>query len=163
MSALSFSLPVDLRGFAGRFATGVAVITTRNHAGQPHGLTINAVTSLSLEPPLFLICLGHGSNTLAALRESGSFGINFLGSQQAALSTRFASKSLAKFDGLEWSDGALGNPLLEGAIAHGECRVQNLHEGGDHAIVIGRLESTALREGAPLLYFQGRYAALHAS
>ena len=162
MSALSVAQPLDLRSFAARFPTGVAVITTRNRSGKPQGLTISAVTSLSLEPPLFLICLSKQSNTLAALRESGAFGINFLARSQAALSRLFASKSDDKFADVDYREGALGNPLLNGAIAHGECSLQTIHDGGDHAIVLGRLASTEVHEGEPLVYCGGRYAALSA-
>lgn len=160
MSAQSVASKVDLRSFACRFASGVAVITTSDLADKPFGLTISAVTSLSLEPALFLICLDKKSNTLAALKESRRFCINFLSAEQASVSKVFASKSDNKFSSVGYGIGELGVPLIDDAIAHGECSVHAIHDGGDHTIIIGKLESTDVYDGEPLVYFQGRYATL---
>jgi flavin reductase len=160
MSVESFATTVDLRAFAGSFPTGVAVITTSDLAGTPCGLTISALTSLSMEPPLFLICLNKTSNTLAALQESRRFCINLLSSEQAPISKLFASKAANKFDSIGYSDGDLGVPLIDGALAHAECTVHAIHDGGDHKIIIGMLESTVVNGGEPLAYFQSRYASL---
>jgi flavin reductase (DIM6/NTAB) family NADH-FMN oxidoreductase RutF len=157
MSIESVAANVNLREFAGCFPTGVAVVTTNDDAGGPCGSTISALTSLSLDPPLLLICLSKTSKTLEALRESRRFCINLLSSEQAPISKHFASKSADKFSTISYSIGELEVPLIEGALAHGECTVHALHDGGDHTIVVGKVESTMTNSGDPLLYYQARY------
>lgn len=146
-----------MREFAGRFATGVSVITARDGNGGCCGLTVNAVTSLSLEPPLYLVCLDNASNTLATVLDSGCFGINFLSSDQRAVSDRFAGKGPDKFAGIDYWLGHLDVPLIEGTLASAVCRVDRTFPGGDHRIVVGRPESCRVGDGRPLLYFRGRY------
>jgi flavin reductase (DIM6/NTAB) family NADH-FMN oxidoreductase RutF len=157
MSIESVAANVNLREFAGCFPTGVAVVTTSDDSGMPHGITISALTSLSLDPPLLLICLSKSSNTLAALRESRRFCINLLASEQAGISKHFASKSPDKFSSISYSVGELEVPLIDGALAHGECTVHAMHDGGDHTIVVGKVESTMKNGGDPLVYYQARY------
>jgi len=152
--------PADLRAFAGQFPTGVAVVTTRDGSGRLFGITISAVASLSLAPPLFLVCLDHRSNTLGAILESRHFCINFLSSRQTGISKVFASKAEDKFREIDYTPGVLGSPMIAGAVAHGECTVQDIHAAGDHAIVIGSLARVAVHDEAPLAYCRGRYAAL---
>jgi flavin reductase len=151
---------VDLRKFAGQFPTGVAVVTTREPDGKCHGITISALTSLSLDPPLFLICLSKASNTLAAINNSGHFCINILASDQVSISRTFASKSDDKFRDVQYTLGLLGSPLIDGATAHGECQVEASHEAGDHVIVIARLARTAVADAEPLVYHAGKFTAL---
>jgi flavin reductase (DIM6/NTAB) family NADH-FMN oxidoreductase RutF len=153
---------VDLRRFAGRFPTGVAVITTRDDNGKCHGITMSAVTSLSLAPPLFLICLNNTSNTLAAIKRSGHFCINFLAAEQTGVCKIFASKSEEKFQNVEHTIGSIGSPLIDGATAQGECVVENTLAEGDHTIVIGRLERTHVHDREPLVYYGGQFTALAA-
>ncbi|TDF62298.1 flavin reductase family protein [Cupriavidus sp. L7L] len=151
---------VDLRRFAGRFPTGVAVITTRDSEGKSHGITMSAVTSLSLAPPLFLICLNNSSNTLGAITLSGHFCINFLASEQTDICKIFASKSEEKFQNVRHTIGAVGSPLIDGALAQGECIVKNTISEGDHTIVVGRLERTHVHDKEPLVYYGGQLTAL---
>lgn len=152
--------PGELRSFAGHFPTGVAVVTTVQPDGAPCGVTINAVTSLSLDPPLFLICLDHRSNTLGALLQSGHFGLHFLAREQTEISRIFASKREDKFASVSHRPGRRGSPLIEGVIAAAECRVSELRPGGDHTIIIGEVEQVHVHGGEPLLYHRGAYAAL---
>ncbi|TPQ37983.1 MULTISPECIES: flavin reductase family protein [Cupriavidus] len=153
---------VDLRGFAGQFPTGVAVITTADNGGKLHGITMSAVTSLSLAPPLFLICLNNTSNTLTAIKESGHFGINFLSSEQTDVCKVFASKAENKFHNVPHTFGEVGSPLIDGALAHGECLVQSTVGEGDHTIVVALLVRTQVRDLKPLVYHAGRFTALEA-
>jgi flavin reductase (DIM6/NTAB) family NADH-FMN oxidoreductase RutF len=146
------------RQFAGRFATGVAIIATRDAAGEYKGLVVNSVTALSLDPPLYLICLDRSSNTLQAIAESGVFSINFLSAQQVDVSRRFASKTADKFAGLPVTCGPQGAPLIDGTLASCECKVVATHPGGDHEIVIGAVDQVRLGEGEPLLFYRGAYA-----
>ena len=150
----------DLRLFASHFATGVSVVTTCDSAGRCRGITLNAVTSLSLDPPLYLICLDNRSNTLPAIRESGHFCLHFLAADQAEVSRLFASKESDKFGAVDYRIGVSGSPILEGVLAASECRVTEMMPGGDHTIVIGIVERVHVRGGEPLLYHRGAYASL---
>lgn len=150
----------ELRAFAGHFATGVAVVTTRSPEGELCGVTINAVTSLSLEPPLFLICLDHKSNTLGAVLASGHFGLHFLARGQTEISKVFASKRPDKFDNVDFRFGGNGSPLIDGVLAAAECRLSEICPGGDHTIIIGEVDRVHLHGGEPLLFHRGAYAAL---
>lgn len=152
----------ELRAFAGHFATGVAVVTTVHPDGELCGVTINAVTSLSLDPPLFLICLDHKSKTLGAVLASGHFGLHFLSREQTEISKIFASKQENKFEKVGHRFGAHGSPLIEGVLAAAECRLSEVCAGGDHTIIIGGVEKVHLHGGEPLLYHRGAYAALEA-
>ncbi len=152
--------PKELRTFAGHFATGVAVVTTAHPDGSLHGVTLNSVTSLSLEPPLFLICLSHKSNTLAALRASGHFGLHFLSRGQTRVSQICASKQDNKFAEIPHRLGRNGSPLIDGVIAAAECTVSDICPGGDHTIIIGAVDYIHVFGGEPLLYHRGNYAAL---
>ena len=155
-------LPAELRAALGHFATGVSVITTRTGAGEPVGTTVSALTSVSLDPPLVLVCLDRGSATLGALRRSATFAINVLAVDQEALSTRFARKGRhAGWDGVAHRIGRVGAPQLDGALAVVDCEVQEHLEGGDHEIVLARPVDLAVAEHrSPLLHFRGAYGAL---
>ena len=160
MSTPSPITSTDLRAFAGHFATGVAVVTTRSPEGDLSGFTINAVTSLSLTPPLFLICLDHKSTTLGAVMASGRFALHFLAKNQTAISKVFASKSADKFAGVEHTIGESGSPIIKGVLAAAECSLAEICVGGDHTILIGQVEKIHIHGGEPLLYHRGGYAAL---
>jgi flavin reductase (DIM6/NTAB) family NADH-FMN oxidoreductase RutF len=146
-----------LRIFASSFVTGVAVITARTRETRCHGLTVNSVTSLSLQPPLYLICLDRRSNTLTAVLDSKRFAINFLASHQANISQQFASKNTDKFNDLDYRLGKLGCPLLDDVVAACECRVRAVHPGGDHTIIIGKVEHIHIFGGEPLVFHKGKY------
>jgi flavin reductase (DIM6/NTAB) family NADH-FMN oxidoreductase RutF len=150
----------EFRLACGRFATGVTVATVLDSAGSPHGLTVNSFTSVSLEPPLILICLGHAVATLAHFRASTHFGINVLADSQRSLSVRFARKGKDRFDGVPWCPGITGVPLLTQALAHIECEVYRRIPMGDHDIFVGEMVRVQVYEGEPLIYFASTYRKL---
>jgi flavin reductase (DIM6/NTAB) family NADH-FMN oxidoreductase RutF len=153
----------DLRSAMGRFATGVTVITARDDDGKPVGTTVSAVTSLSLDPPLVLVCLDRKSQTLAAVREHGAFAVNVLGAHHQDVSNAFArSGNHAAWDDLSHEDGVTGSPVLDGAHVALDCRIQTISDGGDHEILIGRVVDLRHpdEESEPLVYYGGKYAAL---
>lgn len=160
MSVSNFIQPSELRAFAGNFATGVAVVTTRDAGGRCFGLTMNAVTSLSLNPPLLLICLDNASSTLRALEESNHFCLHFLAADQQPISNLFSTKVEDKFASLTYSIGEFGSPVLFGVVAAGECQVASKYPGGDHTIVVGAVRAMSVSGGEPLLYHRGQYASL---
>jgi flavin reductase (DIM6/NTAB) family NADH-FMN oxidoreductase RutF len=149
-----------LRDFAGRFATGVTVLTTRGKDGKTFGLTMNAVSCVCLEPPLFLACVDQKSATLAPLTESGVFALNILAAGQDAISNNFASKGDDKFANVATEEGVLGVPLITGALAAAEFRLHQTIESGDHVIVIGEALASRSEDVEPLLYFRGKYGAI---
>jgi flavin reductase (DIM6/NTAB) family NADH-FMN oxidoreductase RutF len=150
----------DFRRVLGHFATGVTIVTTCDADCRPTGLTASAFSSVSLDPPLVLICVDHKSQSYPALREAGRFAINFLHHEHEPISRRFASTRLDKFDGVAFRLGALGLPLIDGALAQIECQTVSAHVEGDHTIFVGRVESANVGEGEPLLYYRGRYHRL---
>jgi len=145
-----------------RFATGVVVVTGSTPDG-PAGLTCQSFSSLSLDPPLVLLSTARSSKTWPRIEATGRFAVNVLAADQADLSERFAVSGGDKFAGVPWRTGALGNPLLAGSIAHLECDVHAVHDGGDHVIVLGRvraLEAPGLERESPLVYFRSAYRSL---
>ncbi len=154
--------PDDFRHVLGHFASGVTIVTTFDADGRPTGLTASAFTSVSLDPPLILVCVDHKSQSYPALRESGRFAVNILQIDQQELSRRFATTRLDKFDGVAFRPGAeLAVPLIEGALAQLECATVSAHVEGDHTIFVGRVERAHTgRDGGPLLYYRGRYHRL---
>ena len=158
--------PVDDAQFKlamSHFASGVTVVTTE-HEGTPYGMTVASFASLSLNPPLVLVCIEKTVKTHDALSGAGQFGVSILAESQADLSNRFASKKIDdKFAGVSIARGeALGMPLLDGAICAIECRVHGELPGGDHTIFVGEVMSVRSAEGepAPLAYFRSGYRKL---
>jgi flavin reductase (DIM6/NTAB) family NADH-FMN oxidoreductase RutF len=149
------------RRIAGQWLTGVTVVTTRDAHGAPVGLTMNAVSPLSLSPPMFLICLDLFSETLAAIEASRTFAINFLGANGGDTCTAFSRKGCDKFADIPNFAGAYGSPILKDAIAHVECFVQDAHIADDHKIVVGAAVAGTVDGGEPLAYFRGRLHRLH--
>jgi flavin reductase (DIM6/NTAB) family NADH-FMN oxidoreductase RutF len=152
--------PNDFRHVLSHFASGVTIVTTCDADRRPTGLTASAFSSVSLDPPLVLICVDHKSQSYPALREAGRFAINVLQHEHEQISRRFASTRLDKFDGVAFRLGALGVPLIEGALAQMECQTVSAHVEGDHTIFVGRIEAAQVGEGEPLLYFRGKYHRL---
>lgn len=152
--------PRELRNVMGHFATGVTIITTKDVSGKPFGLTANAFSSLSLDPPLVLICVDKKVDCYACFDQSKVFVVNILSEGQDHLSTRFATKGIEKFEGVAVRQGNLGVPLLEGAVAHIECTLTSAYEGGDHTIYVGEIQSVAASGDRPLLFFKGKYSRL---
>jgi flavin reductase (DIM6/NTAB) family NADH-FMN oxidoreductase RutF len=142
------------------FAAGVTVVTTLDRAGRPSGLTASAFTSVSLDPPLVLVCVDHTASAHPDFRARGWFAINVLRREQEALSRRFAASGGDKFQGAPWHEGQAGLPLLDGALATLECRIVDTHEAGDHTIFIGQVENASVAGGQPLVYFHGGYHSL---
>ena len=147
----------ELRRVMSHFATGVTVVTTHDGQGRCYGLTANAVCSVSLDPPLILVCVDKSAESYAAFDLSQAFVVNILGEGQEELSRRFAVSGGEKFVGLPCRNGGTGAPILEGTLAYVECRVVAAHDAGDHTIYIGEVESAAAADGPPLLFFRGRY------
>jgi flavin reductase (DIM6/NTAB) family NADH-FMN oxidoreductase RutF len=150
----------ELRNIMGHFVTGVTVITTRDTEGKPFGLTANAFSSLSLDPPLVLICVDKKVDCYACFEGSKVFAINFLSEEQEHLSRRFATKGIEKFEGLSYKTGECGIPLLEGAMGYIECKLLNGYDGGDHTIYVGEVLDAAASGERPLLFFKGKYYRL---
>jgi flavin reductase (DIM6/NTAB) family NADH-FMN oxidoreductase RutF len=150
----------EFRRACGRFATGVTIASVLDESGMPHGLTISSFTPVSLDPPLVLICLGRETASLETFRNVKHFGINVLAHDQRGLSERFARKGQERFDGLEWTPGETGVPLLAGALAQMECQVTQRIPAGDHEIFIGEMVCARVHKGEPLIHFSGRYRKL---
>ncbi|MBV9747300.1 MAG: flavin reductase family protein [Acetobacteraceae bacterium] len=148
------------RRVAGSWATGVAVITTIDADGRPFGLTMNAVSSLSLEPPQFLICVDRRADSLPVLEQSRLFCINLLRRGQQNISRRFATKLTDKFRGVPHRRLASGLPVIDGVIGFVACRVSTLLPGGDHVIVVGDVLEVETCGGEPLVHFRGEYRDL---
>ena len=142
----------------GRFASGVAVITSRL-GGQDYGLTASAVTSLSADPPMLLICVNRSSTTHGAIHASGQFAVNVLSDQQAELARHFARSAGSKFDGVGYTVGHSGVPLIIGALAVLECRVDKIVTGGTHTVFLGKVVHLHSAEGLPLAYYRGVFGS----
>jgi flavin reductase (DIM6/NTAB) family NADH-FMN oxidoreductase RutF len=150
------------RDVISRFASGVTVITT-TAGDSDHGTTASAVSSLSMDPPMLLICLNRTSDTQAAILESGVFGVNILAEDQGHVAYQFAKKGQDKFAGVGIRRGRTGIPLVEGALAHLECEVEETVTGGTHTVFLARVKDAAGKEGAPLTYFRGRFGRLESA
>ena len=150
----------QLRKVLGHFATGVTVVTTRRASGEPWGFTVNAFSSVSLSPPLILVCVGHSGESFQAMSEAEYFAVNFLTEDQEEVSRVFASRSPDRFDGVRHKDTANGAPLLEGCLGFLECRKTAAHEHGDHTILIGEVLTGEAHGGAPLLFYQSSYGRM---
>jgi flavin reductase (DIM6/NTAB) family NADH-FMN oxidoreductase RutF len=161
--ALSPMAPVsseEFRRACGRFATGVTVASVLDREGFPHGLTVSSFTSVSLDPPLILICLGHAVTSIEDFRQARHFGISILRDGDRSLSDRFAQKAQDHFDGVDWQAGKTGVPLLARALAAIECSVCQRFTAGDHDILVGEVVRTCVNDGAPLVHFASRYRTL---
>jgi len=150
----------DFRRACGRFATGVTIASIMDGEGIPHGLTVSSFTSVSLDPPLVLIALGHSASVMAAFRSASFFAVNVLSAGQRALSERFARQGHDRFGGLPWHAGETGVPLLDGTLAEIECSIQHRFTTGDHDLIVGEMVRAVVHEGDPLVYFRGRYHQL---
>jgi 3-hydroxy-9,10-secoandrosta-1,3,5(10)-triene-9,17-dione monooxygenase reductase component len=150
----------ELRRVMGHFATGVAIITTRNAEGEPAGLTANALTSVSLDPPLVLVCVDKGADCYACFDESRRFAVNVLSEEQEGLSRKFATKGADKFEGVGYRVGEGGCALLDAAVAWLDCRIVQSHDAGDHTIHVAEVTGGDAAERPPLLFFRGGYRKL---
>lgn len=141
------------------FASGVTVVTTE-YDGHWFGITVSAFSSLSLRPPLVLICIEKSVRVHDAIAKAERFAVNLLREDQEEISRRFASRMENKFEGLSTHLGLLKVPLLQGSIGVIECRVHETLPGGDHTIYVGEVVAVEVREGRPLIYFRAGYHAL---
>lgn len=156
--------PTEFRKALGLFATGVTVITVTKPDGQVHGMTANAFASVSLNPPLVLLCVDQNARTLPLLHQERQFGVSVLAEAQQSAAIYFAqieqNHEEAERLGLKYKRCKSRTPLLEGALAHLDCRVVNSFVTGDHTIFVAQVEQVEMREGAPLLHFSGQYRRL---
>ncbi|HET9978093.1 MAG TPA: flavin reductase family protein [Burkholderiaceae bacterium] len=152
--------PKSLRAALGGFATGVALVTCRDAAGRPVGLTVNSFNALSLDPPLVLWSLRLASPSLAAFDAAPQFAINVLSEGQVELSRRFASALPAKFEQGVWHEGYGGAPLLAGACVQFECERVDAQTAGDHRLYIGRVRQLQAQPVPPLVFHGGHYHLL---
>ena len=146
----------------GSFATGVSLITTVEENGYVHGMTANGIASVSLEPMLAMVCVGHSAKTYPILESTGKFGINILAEDQKAIGEYYAKSdppsgviSPAMFRFTE-----TGTPFLEGSLASMDCQVVNAHKEGDHTVFIGEVSEIEISEGSPLLFYTGKWMTL---
>lgn len=165
--ALSFSngqMRVDsseFRRILGHWTSGVAVVATVTPDGAPRGLTASAVASVSLDPPLVLVCVERSANTHDSIRDARAFSINVLSQSGERLARRFASDETAeKFDGIAWRAEVTGSPILEDALAWVDCTLFDVYDGGDHGIFVGEVVAGYAREDEPLVYYRSGYHRL---
>jgi flavin reductase (DIM6/NTAB) family NADH-FMN oxidoreductase RutF len=149
------------RSVMGHFATGVTVVASRDLQGRPVGLTVNAFTSVSLHPPLVLVCIHRNADAHDPLIESGHFAISVLTSEQGELALRFSRDHPDdRFLHLVLDEGHLGSPVIPDALAWLQCRVHQVYPGGDHSIVVGEVTDCAAGEGEALVFFRGAVGGL---
>lgn len=161
VSADGLITPDEFRAAMSRFVTGVTVITVETAEGDVHGMTANAFCSVSLRPPLVLVCVDHLAETYLHLQERAEFGVSVLKAEDDAVSEYFAdperNPDSARRLGIRYRRMKNGRPVLENSLANLDCRVVAAHEAGDHTIFVAEAREVALGEGEPLLYFRGRY------
>ncbi|MES2119847.1 MAG: flavin reductase family protein [Pseudomonadota bacterium] len=154
--------PRTLRDALGCFATGVTVVTCVNGEGAPAGLTVNSFTSVSLEPPLLLVCLHKMAAASAALVEAQHFAVNVLQAGQQPASITFSTRVEDRFGTMQWTRGEAGAPILAESLTVFECKRFAVYDGGDHHILVGEVEKASFDAGLdPLLFFRGSYRRLH--
>ena len=152
-------MPIDEAAFKlamSHFPSGVTVVTTE-HDGHLYGMTVASFASVSLHPPLVLICIENSVKTHDAIAAAQKFGVSILSAEQAEISSRFASRTEDKFSGVPLASGELGVPLIAGALTTIECELYDQLPGGDHSIFVGRVLAAHTGEGVPLLYFRSGY------
>lgn len=150
--------PAEFRQVMRTFPTGVTVVAARDGEGLPVGLTVNAFTSVSLDPPMVLICIDRRSSSHDVLVERGTFTVNVLASGQEALAERFAADPAdGRFAGVAWREGPNGAPVLDGTAAWLACALEAVHAGGDHSILVARVEDAWAAVTPSLVFFRGAY------
>jgi flavin reductase (DIM6/NTAB) family NADH-FMN oxidoreductase RutF len=148
------------RSVLGRFASGVTVATAVDENGTDHGMTVSAFCSISLDPPLVMASIQDDTDMYAVLQNAEYFGVNILESDQEAISRRFAEHEGDRFEGIGYSRGVSGVAILDGVLAHAECRIVARHVAGDHMLFVAEVEDAAVHGDTPLLYYRGGYARL---
>ena len=152
--------PDEFRAVLGRFPSGVTVVTTKGANGSDEGMTVSAFCSLSLDPPLILICIEKSASAYQALTSADGFVVNVLSDKQEQTGRRFSIVDIERFEGVGFTRSANGYAILDDVLAVIECRRIALHEAGDHTIIVGEVEATRAENGSPLLYYRGGYAQL---
>jgi len=150
----------EFRRILGKFSSGITIATVLDADGACHGMTANSFTSVSLTPPLVLICVDHRARIREHFRIGAHFGINILSASQKSLSDRFAGSGYDRFEGIAWHAGETGVPLLPDVLATLECARVDVVTAGDHDIVIGEVLHAGCREGEPLVFYGGQYRIL---
>ena len=148
------------REVLGHFATGITIVTALEE-GEPVGFTCQSFAALSLDPPMVILAPARSSTSWPRIAKAGGFCVNILEEHQEALCRAFAVSGGDKFDGVEWSPGLTGSPVIAGSLAVVECRLGDIFDGGDHELVTGHVLATAIGEGSPLLFYRsgfGRFA-----
>ena len=148
------------RRVCGKYATGITVLTVLDSKAGPQGMTANSFTSVSLDPPMVLVCIDRKARILGYFAAGTRFAINVLHEDQKELSTCFARSGLDRFQGIAWSPGQNGCPIFPDVLASLECSVSQMVEAGDHVVVIGEVFHATWRDGQPLIYFNSSYQAL---
>ena len=149
--------PDQLKRAFGAFPTGVTVVTANTAAGQPLGFTASSFTSVSLSPPLLLICIDHRSDNIDVFRNAAFFGVNVLAADQSDLSNRFAAEIEDRFNGISWYQSDNGTPMLNGTLSRFDCALNTIHTAGDHDILIGEIIGLTVDDGPALGYVRGKY------
>lgn len=157
LPAFQCPTPTDMRRSMGRFTTGVAVVSADDGTGDPCAMTISSLTSVSLEPPILLVSLTHGSRTTDAVDTTGTFAVSILGSRQEAIARRFATRGGARFEGMPVDLSRSGLPLIPDALAQLECHVHTAHDIGDHRVFYGEVTDMRWRDGTGLVFYSGRF------
>lgn len=152
--------PRQFRAVLGQFCTGITIITTVDD-GEPVGFACQSFAALSLDPPLVLFCPTKGSRSWAAIERTGKFAVNVLTEEQQAVCARFGSREPDKFAGIDWTPSPLGSPIIDKSLAHIDCTVETVHDGGDHYVVFGRVSSMSeIKTERPLLFYRGQYTGI---
>lgn len=153
----------SLREVMGAYPTGVTIVAGCDDEGVPFGLTVNSFTSVSLDPPLVLVCIGHSSSSHDRLVAGEGFSVNILSGDQDGVAGRFAKEpSEGRFDEVEWTAGSTGAPILDDSTAWLDCTVHEVLQGGDHSILVGRVERASVTERPALLFHRGRLSSTEA-
>ena len=150
----------EFRSVLGRFPSGVTVVTTKATDGSDQGMTVSAFCSLSLEPPLVVICIEKTASVYPALTTAPAFIVNILSAKQEQVARRFSIVDIDRFEGIGFSRSTNGIAVLDDVLGVIECNRFSLHDGGDHTIVVGEVEAGRAENGAPLLYYRGGYAQM---
>jgi flavin reductase (DIM6/NTAB) family NADH-FMN oxidoreductase RutF len=152
--------PDEFRSALGRFPSGVTVVTTTAADGSDQGMTVSAFSSVSLEPPLVLICIEKTASAYEALTHAAGFVVNILSATQEQIARRFSIVDIDRFQGVGYSRSQSGFAVLDDVLAVIECNTRAMHDAGDHTIIVGEVEATRAESGTPLLYYRGGYAQL---
>ncbi len=150
----------ELRRCLGSFVTGVTVMTTLDVDGQPEGITANSFSSLSLDPPLIVWSLRLSSRSFNTYQNATHFAVNILALDQVNLSNRFASSGIKRFEGIAYTPGLAGVPLLDGCASYLECSLEASYPGGDHVLFVGRVQRIWVNDSKPLAYGNGGYLSV---